>query len=441
MDPIKPPHAENVDDFKQRTLSTIFLPIRNGGCGFQSAVRNLDAAYTGSWALVAHSMVKLHPGFAIAAQEKHTWPAFDAYLIALSHVTPHIKDPEILQKLSPSLIFSEATPKVQNIISHATSADIADTLFRSLTTGPPTSGPSAGLYLPDKDKSVRIQAIANREKTSSAWISANPLMRNCRMSDGSFKTAWKIRTLQPLFPHNLFCKCGAEIDRLGYHFYVCPDKSISSKVRYKMHTALKDSVIETGDSYFSSRNVRASPREPQMKNYFNPLPPPPSTRTPTQSQQSEAEETNPFRNPMGPNRRADIAFLPARDDEYILLVDVTTISPLVKNLQKNAYVAGSLADVAVKGKLEKYLKHFDTISSFEAGLWFFAIETNGVFSREAKRFCQLMAQVAEAPSILQTIYQRLSVAIQNCIAVQIYAALQSYTTTERNSHRNPAAAQ
>jgi hypothetical protein len=68
---------------------------------------------------------------------------------------------------------------------------------------------------------------------------------------------------------------------------------------------------------------------------------------------------------MGPNRRADIAFLLARDDEYILLVDVTTISPLVKNLQKNPYVPGSLADVAVKGKLEKYLKHFDTISSFE----------------------------------------------------------------------------
>ncbi len=58
-------------------------------------------------------------------------------------------------------------------------------------------------------------------------------------------------------------------------------------------------------------------------------------------QPSEAEETNPYRNPMGPNRRADIAFLPARDDD-ILLVDVTTISPLVKikNLQKHPYVPG-----------------------------------------------------------------------------------------------------
>jgi len=131
----------------------------------------------------------------------------------------------------------------------------------------------------------------------------------CRMV-ACFKTTWKIRTLQPLFPHNLFCKFGAEIDRLGYHFYVCPEKAISSKVRYKMHTALKDVVIETGDAYFSLRNVRANRREPQMKDYFNPLPPPSTSRTPTQSQQSEAEDNNPFHNPMGPNRRADIAFLP-----------------------------------------------------------------------------------------------------------------------------------
>jgi hypothetical protein len=99
-----------------------------------------------------------------------------------------------------------------------------------------------------------------------------------------------------------------------------------------------------------------------MENYFNPPPPPPSTRLYPKST-SEAEETNPYRNPMA--HRADIAFLPARDDEYILLVDVTTISPLVKNLQKHPYVPGSLADVAVKGKLEKYLKHFDTISSLK----------------------------------------------------------------------------
>ncbi len=70
-------------------------------------------------------------------------------------------------------------------------------------------------------------------------------------------------------------------------------------------------------------------------------------RTQLFGREREAKGNKPFHDPMGPNRRADIAFLPANDDEYILLVDVTTISPLVKNLQKLPYVPGSYADCAV----------------------------------------------------------------------------------------------
>ena len=198
-----------------------------------------------------------------------------------------------------------------------------------------------------------------------------------------------------------------------------------------MHSALKDVVTQTGNSYFGIHSVKAHKKEPQMRDYFQPLPPPVNARI-TSSQESE-DDANPLRNPMGPNRRADIAFLPANDDEYILLVDVTTISPLVKHLQKQVYTPGAFADTAVKNKLDKYLKHFDTISSFIAGLWFFAIETNGVFSREAKKFCRIMAEVAEVPSILQTVYQRISVAIQSCIASTVYVALHQYTTPERNN--------
>lgn len=337
-------------------------------------------------------------------------------------------------------IFSEATPKVQGVLAHAASVILADKIFRSLPSGPPTSGPTAGLHMPEKDKPVRIQAIANREKTSSAWISANPLLRHCRMSDTSFKIAWKIRTLQPLLPQDHYCKCGAELDRLGYHFYVCPDKTISSKVRYQMHNTLKEAVALTGNSYFSIHSVKAHNKEPQMKDYFRPLPPSSPTRQ-TSSQQSEEDDTNPLRNPMGPNRRADIAFLPANGDEYTLLVDVTSISPLVKHLKKQSYNPGCFADTAVKSKLNKYLRHFNTISSLEAGLWFFAIETNGVFSREAKKFCRIMAEVAEAPSVLQTIYQRISVAVQTSIASTIHTALNQYITPERVNRNVPSNSQ
>ncbi len=246
---------------------------------------------------MAHPISKLHPSLTKAIEDKKLWPAFQSYTIALSRISPSVKDPGILLKLSPMSIFSEATPKVQGVLAHAASVILADKIFRSLPSGPPTSGPTAGLHMPEKDKPVRIQAIANREKTSSAWISANPLLRHCRMSDTSFKIAWKIRTLQPLLPQDHYCKCGAELDRLGYHFYVCPDKTISSKVRYQMHNTLKEAVALTGNSYFSIHSVKAHNKEPQMKDYFRPLPTSSPTRQ-TSSQQSEEDDTNPLRNPM-----------------------------------------------------------------------------------------------------------------------------------------------
>ena len=58
MDPIRAQHPENVEEASKRTLDTIFLPIRNGGCGFQSAVRTREAAYVGSWALTAGPIVR-----------------------------------------------------------------------------------------------------------------------------------------------------------------------------------------------------------------------------------------------------------------------------------------------------------------------------------------------------------------------------------------------
>lgn len=132
---------------------------------------------------------------------------------------------------------------------------------------------------------------------------------------------------------------------------------------------------------------------------------------------------------------ADIAFKQPGDDEGALLIDVTTISPLVKRLKN--YLPGRYADIAVKDKTNDYNKHFTTLSTRSATLWFFAIETNGVFSREAKKLCHLIAEVSGFPPNIQIIYQKLSVAIQSAIATQIYQGYQLYTSTIRNTTKSP----
>lgn len=436
MDPIRAPQGEMLQDFIQQTLDTIFLPVRNGGCGFQSAVNVADAAYVGSWALVSYAVASLYPD--IERFVTSGWPAFDSYVQSLTNVLPILKDQDLIKRLAPSAMFTESTPKVQSIISRARATVVADRLFRSQSTGPPTSGPSAGLNIPDKDASVRAQVMANRDKTASAWICANPLLPYCRMSDSSFKTCWKIRTLQPLFPSNLWCKCGREIDRLGYHFYVCPAKKISSKVRSDMHFALKTTVRETGNCYLRPLNIKADEEEPHVKHYFPPKPVDTSrrrTRDPPPNPDPDGAEVTFELNPMGPNRRADVAFKQPADEEGTILIDVTTISPLVKRCKQ--YRPSRLADIAVKDKTTDYNKHFTTLSTQTAALWFFAIETNGVFSREAKNLCSIIAKVSGFLPNLQIIYQKLSVAIQNAIATQIYKALQQYTSTVRNTIKSP----
>jgi hypothetical protein len=249
------------------------------------------------------------------------------------------------------------------------------------------------------------------------------------MSDSAFKTAWKIRTLQPLFPSDLWCKCGHEIDPLGYHFYVCKAKNIQAKVRGESHYALKSALIDIGDSYFKAQDVKAAREEPHMKDYF-PLKTPDFRRNQRNQPISIEDPDSMFSNPMGPNRRADIAFKPSSGDDLTLLVDVTTISPLIKQCKR--YIPIHLADTATKRKTTDYNKCFSTISTPTASLWFFAIETNGVLSKEARKFCHIMADITGTPNVIQTIYQRLSVAIQTSIAKQIYKALSLYTSTDRN---------
>ena len=237
----------------------------------------------------------------------------------------------------------------------------------------------------------------------------------------------------------MWCKCGREIDRLGYHFYVCPAKNICAKFRGDVHYALKNAVAETGDYYYSAHQFRAAREEPHIKDYFEPKPIIESTRIRSrvnsssrshpQSDLSPSQDTF-LANTMGPNRRADIAFKSSSGDDITVLVDVTTVSPIVK--QCKGYIPGRLADGSVKRKTDDYNKHFTHLSTNSASLWFFAIETNGVFSKEARKFCKIMAEVSGIPNVIQTIYQRLSVAIQNSIAKQIYKALNQYTSSERN---------
>ena len=108
MDPIKAPHPGDPEAFARQTMDLIFLPIRNGGCGFQSASNTLRPAYVGSWALCGQSIASLNPSIEDNINSRRPWPAFSAYTSALSEITSLVKDAELLRKLSPDLLYRKS---------------------------------------------------------------------------------------------------------------------------------------------------------------------------------------------------------------------------------------------------------------------------------------------------------------------------------------------
>ena len=112
-----------------------------------------------------------------------------------------------------------------------------------------------------------------------------------------------------------------------------------------------------------------------------------------------------------------------------MIVDCTTASPLNKEIKD--YKPGEAANRAVDRKIKDYRKYFHIDDSASSRLWFFAVETNGCLSKEAKDYCRMLTKTSKTPGALKNIYQRLSVGFQNAIARQIHKAANYYTCVDR----------
>lgn len=149
--------------------------------------------------------------------------------------------------------------------------------------------------------------------------------------------------------------------------------------------------------------------EPQLDPYFDRVP----IFTATNLDGSPKEIRN----------RADIACFDPNNTRPAVLVDVTAKSPLCAHYKK--YYPGGVAEDAVKLKLKDYRSHHVIDDTTRARIFFFAMETSGAPSKEAKRLCKELANLSNAPYsvALQRIYQRLSVDFQINIAQQVNFAL------------------
>jgi hypothetical protein len=283
-------------------------------------------------------------------------------------------------------------------------------------------------------KAKRIQALAAQNSSASAWLSANPSHYALRMSDVTFKNAWKMRNLIPVVDPHMWCRCGKEeIDSLGQHVYVCSHMPIYNKVRGGMHWDLKLTLSNTIRDVLKDKDIVQEGGEPHLKNFL------PLTASKSPRITSVPQET--FNHGMSKDRRADIWFK-LRQNNKNLLIDVTSASPLAQNImRRHDYRAGMAADTAVKRKINDYKKFFKVEDTQDSSLWFFAVDTNGCLSKEARDLCKTVANLSGKPNALVHIYQRIAVGLQNAIAKQVYNTIHHYIsdspTPPSNSTSDP----
>lgn len=332
------------------------------------------------------------------------------------------RDEPITEELTLDSIWDMSFPKIQNVISRKLAQSAANHIFPSDNDVEPTFGAAIHAGMPREHMVKRIQALANSNSTASAWINANPMYYMLRMSDVSFSTAWKLRNLKDVVNTELWCRCGqVKMDSLTQHLYICSNKHIYSKVRGGLHNKLKHNVKMLSAEILAERGYKTDANEPKMRMFYRvikenaePVP----SRIPAEA----------FRNKMSNDRRADICVYSTAQRKN-LLVDVTTASPLAHNIINNSfYRAGMAADQAVKNKISSYKKFFNINDTRHSSLWFFAVDTNGCLSKEARDYCKLLANLSGKPGALQYIYQRVSVAFQNSLVVQVFRAIHHYTS-------------
>lgn len=331
-----------------------------------------------------------------------------------------------MEGLNHESIWDMSFKKVQNIISRKSAETMANRIFPSDNDITPTVGAALDSGIPLNEKVKRIQTLANSDSSASAWINANPARYLLRMSDPTFKTAWKMRNLKEVINTELWCRCGKEkIDCLSQHLFVCSAKKIYNSVRGHLHHALKSNVTRVTEDMLKEQSYTTCKAEPKMRHFFRVL-----DESATSSITDIPNES--FGQRMSNERRADIWTRSFQLNKN-LLVDVTTASPLAQKIIKNRdYTAGLAANEAVKAKIKNYKKYFHINDTRHSSLWFFAVDTNGCLSKEARDYCKLLANISAKPGALQYIYQRISVAFQNSLAEIVFNAIHHFTSQTPN---------
>ncbi len=155
----------------KRLVDQFFLPIRHGGLGIISAERTTPSAYIGSWSLCANYIAKIAPSLQDRSLDPR-WTAFSEFNVLLREAKklPYMD----IDEITVISIWKEQFLKIQSKVNGAIAKATEDRVMDALPRGGPSGGYNVDGGMNQTEKSLRCQGFVNKEKTASAWLTANP---------------------------------------------------------------------------------------------------------------------------------------------------------------------------------------------------------------------------------------------------------------------------
>ena len=349
-------HATNEEKARARAL--IHLPEKSGGLGFSSQVILADAAYVGAWASSLHRVTAGHSGLgldvpAADADMPHFLEPFTAALERLRQIVPA----ELTAKLEPRMLWEEPKHHVQHALSEAVHDAARQRFVASLPTGDTLA-----------DRGIRICALAMNTPEAGAWVSANPMGKNTRLTNAVLANAVRERLLLPALSQieasEPCAGCAAPLDALGTHATCCPNLN-----RSNTHKLVQDAV-----GGCAKEAAATLLRAPGVDTYYAKKP---------EAEGDDVDNTHSVAD-LGITFKNTPAGLPT-------LVDFTVVA-IVKGAAAPYESAGVVAEAAEIKKVKQYEARYAGVRIVG-----FGVEISGAFGPAAKRFTWKMAEAAGGP--------------------------------------------
>jgi hypothetical protein len=252
-------------------IDRLFLSLRLGGAGMTPAIELRHAAY-------AASMIECAPRIRRLADEvgqvgdSISAPATPPYMAELISSVDVLRQAGVscLDGLEVGDIWTGVQlEKMQGAITKQLQKRRRARTLAALPGGSPAAGVSAAARSLSVDEAaIRRQGLANGDKDSGLWLSANPGYRPNVMNNASFKLCFQVRMLLPVMGSRKFCVCRAPMDCLGQHTLVCTNMGVRNRVRNRAHAEVARALRWCAVKNQKDGDFTVGSAEPEVEAYL-----------------------------------------------------------------------------------------------------------------------------------------------------------------------------